>query len=43
MEFLDLALNYFFIQHIRAPTRGENVMDVVFSLIEGMIDNVNVC
>ena len=43
MEFLDLALNYFLTQHIRAPTQGENVMDVVFSSIEGMIDNVNVC
>ena len=42
-EFLHLVLNYFLIQHIRAPTRGEIVMDFVFSSIKGMIDNVNVC
>ena len=42
-EFLDLVLDYFLIQHIIEATRGENVLDIVSSSIEFMIENVNVC
>ena len=41
-EFLDLVLDCFLIHHIRELTRGDNVLDLVFSSIECMIGNVEV-
>ena len=39
----DIVLDYFFMQHIREPAGGEDVLNLVFTLIECMIDNVKMC
>ena len=38
--FLDLTLESFLIQHVRDPTRGENILDLVLSSQLNMIDKL---
>ncbi len=38
--FLDLTLESFLIQHVRVPTRGENILDLVLSSELNMIDKL---
>ena len=42
-EFVDFILDCFLIPHIREPTRGENVLNLVLSSIDCMIDDVKMC
>ena len=41
-EFLDLVQDNFWTQHVLTPTRGLNVLDLILTSEEGMIDNVTV-
>ena len=39
-KFLDLTLDCFLHQHVNEPTRGENILDLVLSSWESMVDNL---
>ena len=41
-KFLDLTLDCFLHQHVNEPTRGENILDLVLSSCESMVDNLAV-
>ena len=38
-KFFDLTLDCFLHQHVNEPTRGENILDLVLSSCESMVDN----
>ena len=39
-EFVDLILDNFLFQHVNVPTRDKNVLDLVFTSDEAMIENL---
>ena len=39
-KFLDLTLDCFLHQHVNEPTRSENILDLVLSACESMVDNL---
>ena len=39
-KFLDLTLDCFCHQHVNEPTRGENILDLVLTSCESMVDNL---
>src|SRR6267154_294175 len=41
-NFVDLVLDDFLIQHVNEPTRDKNVLDLVFTSEEAMIENLEV-
>ena len=41
-EFLNLVQDCFLFQHVRIPTRSDNILDLVFTSEEGMVDDVQV-
>ena len=42
-QFLLLIQDCFLTQHVLEPTRGGNVLDLVFSSQNGLVDNVKIC
>jgi ribonucleases P/MRP protein subunit RPP40 len=42
-DFFNIIQDNFWTQHVLAPTRGQNTLDLVFSSEEGMIEEVTVC
>ena len=42
-QFLLLIQNGFLMQHVLEPTRGWNVLDLVFSSPNELVDNVKIC
>jgi endonuclease/exonuclease/phosphatase family metal-dependent hydrolase len=40
--FRDLVMENFLIQHVREPTRESNVLDLVLSSNDGMVENLEV-
>ena len=43
IDFLDLTQDLFLTQHVREPTRGNNVLDLVFSSDPDSVSDVKVC
>ena len=41
-KFLECIQDSFFTQHILLPTRGDNIMDLVMSNEEGLVENLTV-
>ena len=41
-EFLDLINDCFLIQNVYAHTRGQSILDLIFSSEKGMVDNLQV-
>lgn len=41
-QFLDLVLDCFLFQHVDTPTRANNILDLVFTSEEGMVEDVKV-
>ena len=41
-ELLDLVNDCYLIQHVNIPTRDLNVLDLVFSSEDGMVENLHV-
>lgn len=41
-SFLKLVNDCFLFQHVKSPTRGSNILDLVFSSEEGMVENLQV-
>jgi hypothetical protein len=41
-DFLDVILNNFWTQHVSRPTREDNILDLVISSEEGMVENLTV-
>ena len=41
-QFLDLVQNCFLVQHVDKPTRGNNILDLVLSSNENMVENLTV-
>lgn len=39
-KFLDLTLDCFLVQHVKEPTRGENILDLVLTSNENMVNNL---
>lgn len=40
--FLDMVMDNFWFQHVAAPTRANNILDLVISSDVGMVDNVTI-
>ena len=40
--FWDLVIDSFLIQHVSSPTRGSNILDLVFATDPGMVEEVQV-
>lgn len=41
-KFLDLTLDNFLVQHVKEPTRGENILDLVLTSDENMVECLQV-
>ena len=42
-SFLNLVQDCFLFQHVLTPTRGNNILDLVLSSEEGMVEDLQVC
>ena len=42
-NFLNIVQDCFLIQHVLTPTRGNNILDLVLSTEEGMVEDLNIC
>jgi hypothetical protein len=41
-KFVDLILDNYLFQHVSEPTREKNILDLVFTSEEGMVENVEI-
>jgi hypothetical protein len=42
LEFLNLVQDCFLVQHVNVPTRGDNILDLVFTSEDNMVENIEV-